>query len=139
MKTLSLIITLFFAITLSNAQDEQGKDITVTVANASNDNGVLKFSLHTIDTFMKGPGIVTVDSKIENGETVATFNNVSPGTYFIMVIHDENENGTMDFGADGRPTEAYGMSNNPPKFGPPLFDQGKFDLSTEGIEMSIQL
>ncbi|GAB1857200.1 hypothetical protein MHTCC0001_20360 [Flavobacteriaceae bacterium MHTCC 0001] len=140
MKTLStLIIALFLSINLSNAQeDAKGKTITVTINNISNNNGHVLLSLHTEDTFMKGRGLQNTKSKIIDGKISVTFENVAPGTYAIIALHDENDNNAMDFDESGMPQESYGVSNNPMSFGPPQFARAKFELTTEDLEMTIR-
>ena len=138
MKTLSLIISLLFAVTFTNAQDDtSGQTITVTIENISNNKGVVVLSLHTENTFMKGEGIKNEQSKIVDGKITVTFKNVKPGSYAIMAMHDENENNRMDFEANGMPKESYGMSNNPMSYGPPKYGDAKFELSNENLEMKI--
>jgi uncharacterized protein (DUF2141 family) len=138
MKTLSLIIALLLSSTFSYAQEEEnGKSITVTIENITNNNGNVLLSLHTEDTFMKGPGIQNLESKIVDGKISITFENVKPGTYAIMALHDENENRRMDFEDNGMPKESYGTSNNNMSFGPPQYSQSKFDLKDEDLEMKI--
>ncbi|TBM99724.1 DUF2141 domain-containing protein [Hyunsoonleella flava] len=140
MRTLTtLFIALFLSINFSNAQeDTTGQTVTVTINNITNNNGHVLLSLHTKDTFMKGPGIKSVKSEIVDGKITATFENISPGTYAVMALHDENDNNTMDFEDNGMPKESYGMSNNPMSYGPPQFATAKFDLATEDLEMNIR-
>jgi len=133
MKTLSLLITFFIGSLFGQAQD-----ITVTVDNVSNDTGIVVFSLHSAETFMKGPGIQNVASKIENGKVTITFKDVAAGTYAIMALHDENENNRMDFHENGMPKENYGTSNNPVVYGPPQFASSKFVVEKDDLEMSIK-
>lgn len=138
MKTLSLIITLLFALTLTQAQENsEGKTITVTIENIKNNKGNVLLSLHTENTFMKGKGIKNEQSKIADGKITVTFKNVEPGTYAIMALHDENKNNQMDFEDDGLPKESYGMSNNPMSYGPPQFATAKFELKNEDLKMNI--
>ena len=138
MKTLSLIITLLFAVILTNAQENsEGKTITVTIENIKNNKGNVLLSLHTENTFMKGQGIKNEQSKIENGKITVTFKNVKPGTYAIMALHDENENNKMDFEDNGMPKESYGMSNNSMSFGPPQYASAKFELKDDDLKMNI--
>ncbi len=138
MKTLSLIITLLFAITLTNAQEHsEGKTITVTIENIKNNKGNVLLALHTENTFMKGQGIKNEQGKIENGKITVIFKNVEPGTYAIMALHDENENNRMDFEDNGMPKESYGMSNNSMSFGPPQYATAKFEFKDEDLKMDI--
>jgi uncharacterized protein (DUF2141 family) len=88
---------------------------------------------------MKADAIQQVSSEIVDGEIVAYFTNVKPGTYAIMVLHDENDNANMDFESNGMPKETYGMSNNPLLMGPPQFSDAKFEISDTDLEMKINL
>jgi len=137
MKTLVKLIVFLLTITVSNAQETAGQTITVTVDNISNTNGKVMISLHTSETFMKGPGVQHAESKIENGTVYVTFKNVAPGAYAIMALHDENENKRMDFEDTGMPKEAYGSSNNPMSFGPPQFVDSKFEVVQEDVDVKI--
>jgi uncharacterized protein (DUF2141 family) len=40
------------------------------------------------------------------------FPDLEPGTYAVIVFHDENDNGKLDKNAVGLPIEAYAISNN---------------------------
>lgn len=136
----SLILSLLLVLTSStvNSQEKEGVTITVTVENVQNNKGIVAFALHTKETFMKGNGIANASSKVEGDKVQVTFNNVSPGEYAIMVLHDENENNRMDYHDNGMPKESYGMSNNVMSFGPPQYEDAKFLVSNEDLEMSIR-
>ena len=139
MKTLTLIIALVVSVNFSNAQEgaDTGKSITVTIENITNNNGSVILGLHTKDTFMKGQGVKSAESKIVDGKITVTFKNVKAGSYAIMALHDENENKRMDFQENGMPKESYGMSNNPISYGPPQFDSAKFDLNDDDLDLKI--
>ena len=137
MKTLLLSIALTFSVTFSNAQNK-GQTITVAVNNVTNNNGKVIFSLHTKDTFMKAESIQSAESIIEDGKVKITFNDVQPGIYAIMVLHDENDNKRMDFELNGMPKEKYGMSNNPVSFGPPQFTDAKFEVDEKDLNLQIR-
>ncbi|MFL0353687.1 DUF2141 domain-containing protein [Xanthomarina sp. GH4-25] len=139
MKTLTLILSLILTSTLSFAQEStETYSITVKVDNALSDEGHMLIGLHTEDTFMKAKGVQISKSEIVDGTVAVTFDNVTPGTYAIMVFHDANDNEKMDFDTTGRPSESYGMSNNPVLFGPPNFTDAKFELVDEDIEVVIR-
>ncbi len=137
MKTLSLFFALIFSITFCNAQNK-GENITITVNNVVNNNGKVLFSLHTEDTFMKSQSLQSDESIIENGKVKVIFKNVQPGTYAIMVLHDENDNKRMDFEVNGMPKENYGMSNNPVSYGPPQFTDAEFTVESEDLDLLIR-
>ena len=132
----SLTIILFLITFITYSQDV--KTITVQVSNVSNSNGVVSFTLHTKETFMKSEPVQTESSKIKDGIAKIIFNNVKPGEYAIIVLHDENENNRMDFEQNGMPKEAYGLSNNPMSFGPPQYQDAKFIVSDKDLELSIR-
>ena len=121
-----------------NSQEKEGVTLTVTVENVQNNKGIVAFALHTKETFMKGIGVANASSKVEGDKVQVTFNNVSPGEYAIMVLHDENENNRMDYHDNGKPKESYGMSNNVMSFGPPQYEDAKFLVSNEDLELSIR-
>ncbi len=138
MKTIALIIALVVTSIFGYSQEQTATySVTVRVDNPLNDNGHVLIGLHTTDTFMKGKGIQNAKSKVKDGKVIVTFENVVPGNYAIMVLHDENDNERMDFEANGMPKESYGMSNNPMLYGPPTFADAKFEL-TESKEIVIR-
>ncbi len=133
MKTLTLLIFILFGIIIIPAQT-----LTVTVDNVLNEKGKILVALHTPDTFMKGPGILNAEKNIKGKTIEFTFDDVKPGTYAIMVLHDENENSRMDYEPNGMPREAYGMSNNPISYGPPQFGEAKFEMGSEDKQVIIR-
>lgn len=138
MKTLALFIALTLTAIFGYSQDKsETLTITVKVDNPLNDNGHVLIGLHTVDTFMKGQGVQNAKEKVKDGKVIVTFENVTPGDYAIMVLHDENDNQRMDLEANGMPKESYGMSNNPMLYGPPTFTDAKFEL-TESKEIVIR-
>ncbi|NQZ45377.1 MAG: DUF2141 domain-containing protein [Flavobacteriaceae bacterium] len=136
MKTLTMLIAM---LTLSlTAFAQEGQNIEVTIDNVVNDQGKVVIALHTTDTFMKGPGIMNLESKIVDGKVAFTFENVAPGTYAIIALHDANENNRMDFDSGGMPKESYGMSGNDMSMGPPNFEAAKFVVGNEDVSFSIR-
>ncbi|MEM9076161.1 MAG: DUF2141 domain-containing protein [Bacteroidota bacterium] len=138
MKSVALALAFLLVHLIGQAQETDGIDIIVTIDNVVNDNGKIMATLHTEDTFMKGPGVENLESTIEDGKAVLTFKNVAPGTYAVMALHDENENRRMDFEANGMPKESYGMSGNDMSFGPPNFADAKFEVNQEDLKLNIR-
>lgn len=137
MKNLVLTLVLAFSTLFSFAQDE-GITITVTVDNVTNDKGKVLMSLHTSETFMKGKGIKDAETTIENGKVTITFENVLPGEYAILALHDENDNKRMDYEDNGMPKESFGMSNNVMIMGPPQYEDAKFKVANEDLDLNIR-
>ncbi len=142
MKTILLTITLALTSLFLTAQTSaeiisEGTTITVTVT-LKGTRGHIMYGLHNQDTFMKAP-LEGASSEIIGGKSTFTFKNVAPGVYGIMVVHDKNDNKQMDFGPNGMPKEAYGMSNNPMSYGPPQFNDAKFEILDTPVNIEIRL
>jgi len=137
MKNLVFALAIFLIALTAKAQEET-VTVKVTVENVLNENGTLLVSLHSNETFMKGPGVIDLQEAAVKGATTLTFENVKPGTYAIMVLHDENDNKRMDFQANGMPKENYGMSGNAMVMGPPTFADAKFEVDKEDLDLTIR-
>jgi uncharacterized protein (DUF2141 family) len=64
---------------------------------------------------------------------------VRPGTYALLVIHDENSNGKLDM-TFGIPREGFGFSNNPamrPR--PPHWDEIRFTVPAAATVQQIRV
>jgi len=138
MKKLALLVTFAFIAFTTNAQDDSGATVTVVIENVLSDGGTILAGLHTADTFMKSDGIANAMAPATKGEVTLTFENVTPGTYAIMVMHDANDNQRMDRQANGMPTESYGMSGNEMSMGPPNFEAAKFEFGGDDQEFRIR-
>ena len=138
MKTVVLFFSLLLSISLIHAQEEKGVTVTVTIENVLNDEGTVLASLHTSDTFMRGGGIVDLAEMAKKGPITLTFENVIPGTYAVMAMHDANDNKRMDYESNGMPKESYGMSGNDMAMGPPNFDMAKFEVNGEDLNLNIR-
>ncbi len=134
-------ITLFLGLVLmgfNGVAQEETVTVTVTIENVLNDEGTVLVSLHTADTFMKGGGIIDLAEKAKKGPVTLSFENVKPGIYAIMAIHDVNDNKRMDYNSNGMPKESYGMSSNEMTEGPPTFDNAKFEVANEDVTFNIR-
>jgi len=141
MKTIVLAMLLAISNFIVQAQDSKGVDITININNVKNDDGFILLGLHNQETFMnkEKPALKRIKKEIKNGKIEVTFENIKEGNYAIMVIHDENRNNRMDFELNGMPKEAYGMSNNNMSYGPPRFDDAKFKVEKENLNLEIRL
>lgn len=138
MKTVTLALSFLFVSLVAMAQEKTGATITVTIDNVTSNEGKVLAGLHTIETFMKGPGIQNRESTISNGKVVLTFTNVAPGTYAIIAMHDANDNKRMDYEPNGMPKESYGMSGNDMTMGPPQFNSAQFEVGDQDLTFNIR-
>lgn len=135
----NLVLTLALALTtLVGFSQDEGITITVTIDNVISDEGKVLMSLHTSETFMKGNGVMDAETEIKDGKVTITFENVLPGEYAILAMHDANDNKRMDFEENGMPKESFGMSNNVMAMGPPQYDDAKFKVEDTDLDLKIR-
>ena len=78
--------------------------------------------------------------KIRKSQARCDFMDIPPGTYSMVVIHDENMNGKLDTNALGIPKEGYGFSNNAKKWlGTPSFADASFSYDGENVDLTMSL
>ncbi|PKA99891.1 uncharacterized protein (DUF2141 family) [Flavobacteriaceae bacterium MAR_2009_75] len=138
MKTHLFILAFLFTLNVINAQEDKTATLKITIENVSSGEGTILASLHTEDTFLKTPGVASTEATAEEGTVTLEFENVDPGTYAILVIHDRNDNKQMDFDASGMPTESYGQTGDINLYGPPVFADSKFEMTGEDQEFNIR-
>ena len=136
---IAILISSVFATAQTSNTSTEGITITVTIDNIKNNTGKVLFALHTEDTFLIKQPIQATGTTIEGNKEKVTFTNVPKGAYAITCVHDENDNGKIDFDASGMPTEDYGMCNNVLSYGPPEFGSAKFTVSDTDLTMKIVL
>lgn len=78
--------------------------------------------------------------KARAGGVTIMVRGLSPGTYAVVVYHDENGNGAFDQWFLGIPLEDYGFSNDASAFlGPPSFADAAFRIGAVGRRITIRL
>lgn len=141
MRILAIIFALFISGLAAKAQ-ETAKDstgtISVEIVNVTSDNGKIVYGIYTKDSFMKKPTF-SKTAKIKDGKSVVTFTDIPAGEYAVICFHDKNDNDKMDFETNGMPQEDYGVSNNKVNpFGPPVWNDGKFNFDGDEEKISIR-
>ncbi|MFT7033535.1 MAG: hypothetical protein ACJA2S_002043 [Cyclobacteriaceae bacterium] len=122
-KILLLSIGLLLTSVAFSKPTNDSHSLTVVIKNFKNTNGKAQITHFSSDEkFLKEGETITVD--IENkDEITVVFEGIMSGKIAVSVIHDENENGDLDTGIFGIPTEDYGFSNDAKgNFGPPSFE-----------------
>jgi uncharacterized protein (DUF2141 family) len=78
--------------------------------------------------------------KIREAEARFDFIDIPPGTYALVVVHDENMNGKLDTNWLGAPKEGYGFSNDIKAFlSAPSFSAATFHYDGRNIDLTITL
>jgi uncharacterized protein (DUF2141 family) len=78
--------------------------------------------------------------KVRNTQARCDFEDILPGRYALVVIHDENMNGKLDTNLLGIPKEGYGFSNDVKALlGAPSFSAASFHYDGGILELTISL
>lgn len=67
------------------------------------------------------------------------FKDLKPGSYAVMITHDENGNGKLDTNVVGMPLEGYGFSNNPQVMRKPTWDEARFEIGKDDVAIDVAL
>jgi uncharacterized protein (DUF2141 family) len=108
------------------ATPTQAGDLKLTVMGVRSDAGQLMIGLYDSQANWKEAldnsarvgllndkgRLIGVTMRAKTGSQSIGFLQLPPGDYAVLVFHDENDNGVLDKGAFGIPTEGYGFSNN---------------------------
>ena len=114
--------------------------LTVTVTGVRSSEGQVRVAVYTAESDWLGDEPTARVWKAASGEPVTAEFSLPPGRYAIAVLHDENDNGKMDYRLLGLPKEPYGFSNDAqPKLGPPKFEDAAFPLPPAGRAIAIAL
>lgn len=78
--------------------------------------------------------------KIRKAQARCDFEDIPPGTYAMVVIHDANMNGKLDANKLGIPTEGYGFSNDAKGvIGAPSFKAASFSYDGQNLDLTMSL
>jgi len=118
-------------------------NIIVNADNFGSNKGEVRVALFKSETgFPDKPekAYRRIKAEIKHKKSEIHFNSLRFGVYAICIFHDENSNGKLDTNWMGIPTEGYGFSNNAKAFmGPPSFEDAKFELNSDRMNMRIKL
>lgn len=139
MRPYKFISVLAF-LTASAHADDAGK-LTTAATGFRNTDGHAVAKLFAPGDNVLGPGHWQVSAPIVAGQATLHFENLSSGSYAVVVFHDENDNGVLDHGLLG-PAEPLGFSGG---FslgllsGLPSFDKLKFDYQPPAQVITVRV
>lgn len=115
--------------------------LRVTVKDAATAMGTVEVTLFvSSESFLKEPFLQRSGKVADNGTFVAEFAGLEEGEYAVVVVHDENDNGTYDSGFLGFGSEGLGYSNNAWSWlGRPDFDDAKLTIGAGLTDIEISL
>ena len=139
----AIALTLLAWPSVVDGGEENEGTIKVSVQGLrSSDGQVLLFLYDSKKGFPTKPSKAKrrLEAKIEKKKAGARFTSVPHGMYAVSVVHDEDGDGKVDTYILGIPKEGVGVSNNPKaKAGPPKFDDAKFALDSDRIDLIIKV
>jgi uncharacterized protein (DUF2141 family) len=140
-KLLPLALGAAFCLTVGSSR--AGADrLTVHVVNLRNDSGQAGCMIFaTPDGFPTSPDKALSKQfvKIANKSATCVFDDLRPGTYALVSMHDENGNGKMDFNFVGMPTEGWGTSRDARGVLGPKFEDAAFSYAGGTAELRVSI
>jgi uncharacterized protein (DUF2141 family) len=123
---------LAWAISCSSVFAEE-YNLTVNLHGIKNSIGQVYVELYSdAKTFRKSAlaqHVIKVAAK--NDSVTVKLSGLKPGAYAILVFHDEDDNGVLNKRFGMIPIEGYALSNDPEVFGPPAFEDSKFEVVSD--------
>lgn len=147
MKKIFLIILLLFTVTdaiavyIFQSAASEGT-IIVTFTGLKSDIGYVKVALTNSEQNYKDHKnpYIGLTIPISNNKAVAVIEDIPFGEYAVKAFHDEDKNDDLTTNFLGIPTEDYGFSNDARSlFGPPSWNDAKFLLDKEQLDISITI
>jgi len=131
---ISILLIIIPALGNDNAE------LTIIIENIKHDKGQIIIGIcDSEDSFPKKP-FIRKSVKIKNGVAILLLKDIKYGEYAVSIIHDENSNNKIDFHFYGPPKEQTAASNNAKSFfGPPNWDDAKFVVDKEVVEIKISM
>lgn len=121
----------------------QTPPIEVEVVGLRSDNGKVSCSIfNSPDGFPRhGKVLREVWAPIKDRRAVCSFIGFPPGSYAVVVYHDENGNGKFDFNMLGIPKEGYGFSNDakPHMMTAPTFQAASFSYPGKATRLLVHM
>jgi len=141
---LLIIWPLIMAPNIIAAQAPSCPGIHVTILNIRNGVGAIDCALFDgpkgfpVDVLRSAMRVMVM--KVPRSEARCDFEDIPPGRYALVVLHDENMNGKLDTNWLGIPKEGYGFSNGVTDFShSPSFADAGFAYDGQNLEFTIKL
>ena len=125
------LLLLISFLSVPGLADEAKHQLIVKVSGAKPNTGQVALSLFSSpENYLKNPLVKKLKPIDNKGQTYFVIDHLASGNYAVSVIYDEDNNGRLNKGFLGIPTELVGFSNNARgTFGPPTFKETSFQLS----------
>lgn len=139
MKTM-MLIAVAVVVSFTTSYGQTGSQILVKVENVKSAEGLLLIGLFDSEENFLNQPYKSMKVSAVKGTVNVQFDDVAEGTYTVSIIHDINNNGSLDKNFMGIPNEPYGISKDGKSmFGPPSYDDAKFELANQSLALTISL
>lgn len=138
MKRHIIYLLILAACFFTSAQESC--ELHIKVENIKKVKGSILIAIYNHEDHFLSKEVMGEGKTVESDVIEFSFNGMEVGTYAISLFHDENDNGKLDSNFIGIPSEPYAFSNNAKgMFGPPSFEQCKFEIKEGAQEIVISL
>ena len=132
-----IIITLMACLAFG-ASSALAQDLNVNISDVHAGKGTLRVAVFDKEGYMSSP-VTSALVETRSKNAVVVFKNLKPGTYSVAVIQDEDNDGALNKGMFGIPSEPFGFSHlTTMPMGTPSFEDTCFEMkgnSTIEIKM----
>lgn len=119
-----------------------GAELRIEIDNVRSAQGNLLITIYdnplAYKTYSMEQAYAATMIKARKAVTSLSFNSLPEGDYVVIVSHDENLNGKMDFKAE-LPTEGYAFSQGQGRFSMPDFKKAALRVSGEKVIEKMQM
>ncbi len=141
MRTFTFVFGMLFISAVLAQQGGKTGTLIVKYVKLRSDEGLVRSSLFkSAEGFpsKREKAAASAKADIKNRQAELIFRDVKYGTYAVGMIHDENSNDKFDTNIFRIPKEGFGASNDARgSFGPPSFDDAKFELKSDTLQITI--
>ncbi|MEM6785204.1 MAG: DUF2141 domain-containing protein [Bacteroidota bacterium] len=136
-----LLLLLATPVLLGTLPQQEVGTVRVVLTGMENDDGAVRIALFDSEATFTNTAVRATVLPVVDGRAVWVLDSLAVGDYAVAAFHDENDDGTMDQGLFGIPSEAYGFSNGARgRFGPPTWEDARFEFdgTTRAVEVPIR-
>ena len=138
MKSLTTLIAALLVL----SSNVSAATLSIELVDITASTGTIGVQLVDSKAIFDGGGkpVAAKQIKATGVETISLkFEDLKPGKYAVMVMHDENDNGKLDSNILGIPKEGYGFSNNPNVMRRPTFEEAMIEVEAADKAITINI
>lgn len=138
-----MILSQYFILLVAFFAQPSSSTLELEIGEFRNTKGHVLISVFdNADDYPENEGKAIANKKVKVTQKIQTItiDNLSPGEYAVVFLHDENGNQEMDTNFVGAPMEGYGASNDAVNtFSAPKYGDAKFLLGEEKKSLTLKI